>query len=417
MTAVRRLALGLLALVILDLPVQAHFKLNVNIRIVHVEHLDDGLRLYLRLPTPYVLAPLLGEEQADGTVEPAPFTSNAVSGDRLLHYLDLDAIRDDPLRLGALIEAGHEVTLVGRPLTAEIEAVRVYPALRQPPFATLEEAKRAFDNPVVPETDQPIFVGDSVTDLILRYRTGEPVYSLELSSTLDPDLPQQEDTANLIIDHFAGEPLVFRETGLLADPVEISRSPLSAALGFVQQGMIHILEGWDHMLFVLCLAVGAIHLGALLWRVTGFTLGHTVTLVLGFFGFVPQGAWFIPAVETGIAFSIIYVGAIALLRREGASTVAMTAILGLLHGLGFSFVLHQILNLSSPNLWQSLLSFNVGVELGQLAIVLVIWPLFWGIGRYRGHWAQTARWIVVLPSIVIAASWTAERALQLLGAL
>ena len=56
----------------------AHFQLNVNIRVLHIEHLDDGLRVYLRLPTPYVLAPLIGEEQADGGVAPAPYSSNKV---------------------------------------------------------------------------------------------------------------------------------------------------------------------------------------------------------------------------------------------------------------------------------------------------------------------------------------------------
>lgn len=398
-------------------PLKAHFNLNVNIRVVHVEHLDDGLRVYLRLPTPYVLAPLLGEEQADGTVEPAPFTRNSRSEEQLLHFLDLDAIRSDPQGLGQLIADGHLLAVEGEVLAAAVEAVRVYPALSQPPFATLEEAKRAFDNPVVPEAEQPIYVGDSVSDVILRYRTDEPVYALSFASTLDPGLEQQDQTANLVLDHYGGETLVFRETGLLAEPIEISRSPLDAALGFVKQGVIHILEGWDHVLFVLCLTVGAIHLRSLLWRVTGFTLGHSVTLVLGFFGFVPQGAWFIPAVETGIALSIVYAGVIALMRREGASTIAMTAALGLLHGLGFSFVLHQILNISSPNLWQSLLSFNVGVEFGQLTIVVLVWPLFWGLGRFAPRWIQGARWLVVLPCIAVAASWTVERALQVLTAL
>ncbi len=416
----RMAALSLLLLALLfgfARPLAAHFNLNVNIRVIHVEHLEDGLRVYLRLPTPYVLAPLIGEEQADGSVAPAPYTQNSVSDQQLLHYLDLEAIRADPLGLAQLIADGHQITVEREILPAKVEALRVYPALSQPPFATLEEAKRAFDNPVVPETNLPIYVGDSVTDVILRYQSEDPIYALIIGSSLNPGLEGQEETANLILDHFADETLVFRESGLLAEPVEISRSALDAAVRFIKQGVIHILEGWDHVLFVLCLTVGAIHLGALLWRVTGFTIGHSITLILGFFGFVPQGAWFIPAVETGIALSIIYAGVIALLRREGASTIAMTAVLGLLHGLGFSFVLHQILNLSSPNLWQSLLSFNVGVELGQLAIVLLIWPLFWLLGRYAERWAQGLRWIVVLPCIAVAASWTAERALQVIAAL
>jgi len=399
------------------LPAAAHFQLNVNIRVVHVEHLDDGLRLYLRLPTPYVLAPLIGEPKADGTVEPAPYTTNRVVEGELSHSLDMGAIRDDPLGLGRLVEEGFQVMQDGQPLRADVEATRVYSAIAQPPFATLDEAKRAFEAPLADPSGEEIFVGDSVTDVVLRYRTGAPVYEFSLGSTLDPDLPEQDKTANLILDHFAGEVLVFRESGLLATPIKISRSPLKAALGFVWEGIVHILEGMDHVLFVLCLAIGALRLGSLLWRITGFTVGHTVTLIIGFFGFVPQAAWFIPAVETGIALSIVYAGAIALLDRQGAGSVFVTAGLGLLHGLGFSFVLHEILNLESPNLWQSLLAFNLGVEIGQVALVLLVWPLFWWLGRVNARWATAGRWAVVLPAMTVAAAWTGERALQVMGTL
>ena len=252
---------------------------------------------------------------------------------------------------------------------------------------------------------------------MLYYPTAGPVYDIELSSTLDPALPEQEDTANLILDHFTGEPIVFREFGLLQSPIEISRSPWKAAAGFGWQGVVHILEGLDHVLFVLCLTIGALSLGALLWRVTGFTLGHTITLILGFFGYVPQGSWFIPAVETGIALSIIYAAVLALYLRQDRGTIAVTAALGLLHGLGFSFVLHQLLNFDSPHLWQSLLSFNLGVELGQIAIVLAVWPIFLVLRRTNAKAALIGRWAVALPCIAIAAMWTGQRVLQLYAVL
>ena len=94
---------------------------------------------------------------------------------------------------------------------------------------------------------------------------------------------------------------------MLNDPVEITNSTLAAVTTFVLQGIVHIIEGLDHLLFVICLTIGAVGLGGLLWRVTGFTIGHTITLIAGFWGFVPSGAWFIPTVELGIAVSIIWV--------------------------------------------------------------------------------------------------------------
>ena len=411
------LCCGLLALGALLAPAVGHFLLNVNIRIVHVEHLDDGLRVYLRLPTPYVLASLIGAPAADGSVAPAPYTTNRLVDGELMHFIDVAALTADPEGLGRLIAEGHRIETDEGALTPVVEGVRVYPGLAQPPFATLEEARRAFENPVFPADAGDVFVGDTVSDVVLHYPADGPVYAYRFSSSLDPGLEGQEKTANLIVDALAGDTLVFRQTGLLQEPVAVSRSALKAAFGFVVEGIRHILEGLDHVLFVLCLTVGALSLGNLLWRVTGFTVGHTITLILGFFGFVPQGAWFIPTVETGIALSIVYAGVIALLRRSGKGTIALTAALGLLHGLGFSFVLHEILQVDSPNLWQSLLSFNLGVEIGQVAIVLAVWPVMWALARWGDRPAQLARWGVALPCIAIAAVWTGERLLQVAATL
>ncbi len=128
-----------------------------------------------------------------------------------------------------------------------------------------------------------------MVDIILRYETGAPVYGYTVASSLDPGLPGQENTANLILDYSPGATRVFRARGLLSEPVEISRSAWSAIITFIQEGVRHILEGWDHVLFVLCLTLGATRLTSLVWRATGFTIGHTVTLIVGFFGYVPSG--------------------------------------------------------------------------------------------------------------------------------
>ena len=129
----------------------------------------------------------------------------------------------------------------------------------------------------------PIYVGDAVVDIILRYDAGAPIYEYAVSSTLDPGLPGQENTANLVLDYGPGGTKVFRARGLLTEPVAISRSALSAVITFIKEGVRHILEGIDHVLFVLCLVLGAIRLKSLVWRVTGFTIGHSVTLSAGFF--------------------------------------------------------------------------------------------------------------------------------------
>ena len=413
-----RFLLTLLALLAAGLPAaQAHFQLNINIRVVHVEHLADGLRVYLRLPTPYVLAPLTGAPGADGEVPPAPFTLNRVEDGELLHSIDAEALRADPLGLGRLAAAGHSLSVAGERLEPEVQALRLHSGLTQPPFATLDEAKAAMQGPVFPADAPETFVGDTVLDVLLLYRTGGAVTDYAFGSSLDPGLEGQEETANLLIDHYPGESLVFRERGLLAVPIAVSRSPLAAAGTFVIEGIRHILEGTDHVLFVLCLIIGARRISSLLWRVTGFTLGHTVTLILGFLGYVPAAPWFVPAVEMGIAASSAYAAAIAVAKRPPGGAFAVTAGIGLLHGLGFSFVLQEILRVDSPNLWQSLLAFNLGVEIGQVAIALLVWPALWLLARRSERLGNGLRWAVAVPCVAVAAFWISERGRMVLESL
>ena len=328
----------------------AHFLLNVNIRVFHVVHERDRIRLLVRLPMPYLVADKLGTEAADGTRDPAPYTTNRSEAGSLAHYLDADAFRSAPQGLGAILAGGTVLETDGVVLAADIGRVRAYPATRQVPFALLEEAEAAFAGRPYPQDFEVTYVGDTIVDAELIYATGRRVNRYTLRSSLDPGLPGQDETANLILDHAVAPPLIFRARGLMAEPVEVSHSMLEAARTFVAEGVRHILEGVDHVLFVLCLVLGAATLGTLAWRVTGFTVGHSVTLTLGFFGHVPQGAWFIPLVETGIALSILYAATIALVAVRHHMTTLVTALLGLLHGLGFSFVLSEILNLESPNL-------------------------------------------------------------------
>jgi hypothetical protein len=164
--------------------------------------------------------------------------------------------------------------------------------------------------------------------------------------------------------------------------------------------------------------LGAMRLKPLFWRVTGFTIGHSITLSIGFFGFVPTAAWFVPAVETGIALSIIYVAVVAIVPNFKPSwqqiksewtVVSVTGVIGLLHGLGFSFVLQNILQVTSPNIWQSLVAFNVGVELGQLLIVIAAVLVFYLISLLGASVTKINTYIVAGLCAAIASYWVIER--------
>lgn len=394
---------------------QAHFNLNLNVRVFQVEHTKDGLRLYMRVPMPYLVAGERGPIGDDGLPKAPPYTTNRHEEQGLMHLVDIDALRAGSLGLGQIAARGLKLEADGQQLRPSVLAVRAYPIGDQPGFATLDEAKAAFSTgPVFPDNIPEIYVGDTLVDVLIDYDAGGRVTSYALSSTLDPNIPGQDTTANAILDYGPGGVKVFRAQGLLTESVTITGSHASAAWTFIVEGVHHILGGLDHVLFVLCIVIGATGLRSLVSRVTGFTLGHSVTLTAGFLGYVPTGAWFIPTVELGIALSIIYAAAVAILTEEGhpareRTMFFVTFAIGMVHGLGFSFVLHEILKIDSPNLWQSLLSFNVGVEIGQLAIVLVAWPALLLLRRLNVTAWQYSRLALALACIVIAGYWTYER--------
>ena len=405
--------------------VSAHFKLNLNVRIFHVEHQSDGLNVYMRLPMPYLVAHLLGESDENGLPSPAPYTNNRLEDGKLVHYVDVSQLKHSTDGLALLAMQGLDLSVDGEIVNAKIERVRIYKNGTQPDFATLDDAKKAFQiESIFDSFEQSVYVGDTTVDIQLRYISESAVYKYALSSNLNPGLPDQDETANLVLDYSPSGVQVFRARGLLHEPVVVTRSVFDAVITFIKEGVKHILEGLDHVLFVICLVLGAMHLKPLLWRVTGFTIGHSITLSLGFFGFVPTAAWFVPVVETGIALSIIYVAFVAVVpdfkpgwqqKKSEWTVVGVTGLIGLLHGLGFSFVLQNILQITSPNIWQSLVAFNLGVELGQLLIVIVAVLVFYLISLLGDSATKINRYIIAGLCTAIASYWVIERGSSVLA--
>jgi hypothetical protein len=165
--------------------------------------------------------------------------------------------------------------------------------------------------------------------------------------------------------------------------VRLDPSWLEAALTFVRLGFFHILDGIDHLLFLFCLVIPFRKLRQLLMIVTSFTVAHSITLIASAFNLAPSALWFPPLIETLIAASIVYM---ALENIVGGASVhrrwMITFGFGLVHGFGFSFALHETLQFAGSHLVTSLLAFNVGVELGQVLVLLVLVPLLALLFRY-----------------------------------
>jgi len=175
---------------------------------------------------------------------------------------------------------------------------------------------------------------------------------------------------------------------------------------FIPAGIHHILIGPDHLLFL----VGLLLLGGSIQRlamvVTSFTIAHSVTLSLAALNLVTPPARII---EPAIALSIVYVGADNLLARGGRDVRAWIAFaFGFIHGFGFANVLREM-ELPRRALGWSLFSFNFGVEIGQLLVVVTVAVLF-AVLRSRSEWAR--RRLVFAGSIVVIAAgafWFIQR--------
>ncbi len=171
----------------------------------------------------------------------------------------------------------------------------------------------------------------------------------------------------------------------VGDPGVVRLDPRwhQAALRFVDLGFLHILEGTDHLLFLFCLVIPFRRFRTLVPIVTSFTIAHSFTLIASAYNLAPDVLWFPPLIETLIAMSIVYM---ALENIVGGSTVnrrwMITFAFGLVHGFGFSFALRQSLQFAGSHLLTSLLSFNVGVELGQLLVLVLLIPILDLLFRY-----------------------------------
>jgi hydrogenase/urease accessory protein HupE len=178
---------------------------------------------------------------------------------------------------------------------------------------------------------------------------------------------------------------------------------------FFVMGVEHILSGHDHLLFLFGLLIAMTQFRATVWVITCFTLAHSTTLALAAFDVVRVSG---RMVEPLVAATIVYVGLENLLRSEGPTgRWRLTLIFGLVHGLGFATDLKEKLaGVIGAEITVPLLSFNLGVELGQMAVAALVLPLIWWL---RNEPALVRRSVPVCSSLVVlgGAWWLLQRTL------
>lgn len=214
----------------------------------------------------------------------------------------------------------------------------------------------------------------------------------------------QSEPTTLLIPH-QGEETFQIET---AHPAPVSIE------SFVKLGLAHIVEGYDHLLFLFCLLIAGGTLRHFLVVVTAFTLGHSVTLAASVLGLISLPS---SVTETIIAFSIVLAALMNLwwldkdtTQEDALSTMKSRGLLaggfGLIHGLGFAGILKSI-GVEGSGVAAPLLGFNLGVELGQLIIVAIFFPLLLAINTWNKRVPFLKACSVV--AAIVGAYWMFER--------
>jgi hypothetical protein len=294
-------------------------------------------------------------------------------------YLDLDGL-NPLLRDGAQVWIANEMRLYENDAllpAPRITATRVsLPSDRS--FESYQAAvAHAFAAPLPSSTE--LLWKQAMLDVVLDY----PITSDSSRFSIDPALARLGIHTNTVL-RFLPAHGTERAFEYVGDPGLVRLDPqwYQAARRFVALGFAHILDGIDHLLFIICLVIPFRKIRPLLAIITSFTVAHSITLIASAAGFAPDALWFPPLIEVLIALSIVYM---ALENIVGAKLERRWLIafgFGLVHGFGFSFALRESMQFAGRHLAMSLVSFNVGVELGQLFVLAMAVPILSLLFRY-----------------------------------
>jgi hypothetical protein len=287
-------------------------------------------------------------------------------------FLDIPAA-DGTLRDAAQIWIANDIELYEndtRLAEKRVTAVRV--ALpSDTSFQSFEQAYASVSGPRLPDDTQLVW-----TQALLDVLIEAPITSADSRFSINPELARLGMRTVTVLQFVPpeGEVRAFEFSG---DPglVQLDPSWHQAFFRFVRLGFDHILQGYDHLLFVMCLIIPFRRVRPLIILVTSFTVAHSITLLAAASGLAPSSLWFPPLIEMLIAASIVYMALENIVGTRWQRRWIIAFSFGLVHGFGFSFVLNETLQFAGSHLLTSLLAFNLGVELGQVLVVLLVVPL------------------------------------------
>jgi hypothetical protein len=258
----------------------------------------------------------------------------------------------------------------------------------------------------LPKTSDNLVWEQVYFDVLLEF----PIRSAQSTFALRPGLEHLAAEVVTSLEYYAPNGAV-RPYQLHGDQGRVPLDPSwsQAAWRFLQLGFRHIPDGRDHVLFLLCLVIPFRRLRPLIWIVTAFTLAHSLTLAAAALGLAPGTLWFPALIEMLIAATVVYTALENIIGRPGEHRRAFLAFaFGLIHGFGFAFTLQDTLQFAGDRLITALVAFNLGVELGQLALIVILVPVVSLLFR----WVDEHKGVIVVSALVAHAAlhWLTDRA-------
>jgi hypothetical protein len=355
LTMLRRFATIAATLLISALPSVAHDLPGKVSLLVYIKPQDNQLLVLTRVP-----------------MEALTEVQFPVHGPGYLDFSKADAALQDAAHI--YIAQGMHFFADGKPV-GEGQLLKARVALPvDKSFVDFDTALANVNSPPL-TNDEQLYWKQGSLDVLMSYPLA-PVASAQAKFSVDSNLERIAMETHTVLRFLPvnGTERIYSYNG---NPGRIELEPgwWHATYKFIELGFFHILEGIDHLLFLFCLVIPLRSIRALIPVVTAFTIAHSITLISSALGLTPTAMWFGPLIETLIALSVFYMACENMLGIQIQKRWLIVFCFGLIHGFGFSFILADRMQFAGEHLISALLAFNVGVELGQLLVLIVTVPL------------------------------------------
>ncbi|MBN0988335.1 HupE/UreJ family protein [Amphritea pacifica] len=389
--------------------VLAHFT-HFEPRIIHLYQDNRDTIILMRMPLPLVL--LDNSWQGVDSQQAIPFTRRVPAAERTEYLLNHNEIKASLERLKQLISSGYRIKKEGQSQIYRIEAINIFNSDSRKPFSTLQAAQSNF-NGVITISEDARSLFDAGLDIRLRLAdTSLNTDEINISSILGDRFNAINRLANIVNLHREDETTSATTVGILDYSTTRLPTLTSKLINGFNSGFSHILIGTDHILFILLLFFSATGFLRLLSLATAFTLGHSFSLLFGH-NLAISSAAFTPGIELLIALTICITAILLLCQKAQHISTTPILIIGVIHGFGFSFVFNELANEGSQTSITNLLSFNIGIEAGQLFIYGLAFVLTAMCKKYLTFKRPLHIYVSVV-TLMVSAYWIVTRSIPLL---